>query len=63
MSKEDEIMAFLHERVFDPILESSFSLEDGSRLMITLKFFGKSQLSENSRQNNHRFHSLSPQCD
>lgn len=38
MTKEDEIMAFLHERVFDPILQSraaSLSVKQGVRLTIT----------------------------
>jgi hypothetical protein len=37
MTKEEEIMAFLHERVFDPILKSSEapeSLKHGVRLTI-----------------------------
>ncbi len=38
MSKEEEIMNFLHERVFDPVLQSpsaSKSLKQGARLTIT----------------------------
>jgi len=38
MTKEEEIMAFLHERVFDPILHSpgaSNNLKQGARLTIT----------------------------
>ena len=38
MTKEDEIMAFLHERVFDPILQSptaSEPVKQGVRLTIT----------------------------
>ena len=38
MTKEDEIMAFLHERVFDPILQSpdaSKPVKQGVRLTIT----------------------------
>jgi len=38
MTKEEEIMAFLHERVFDPILQSpkaSESIKHGVRLTIT----------------------------
>ena len=38
MTKEDEIMAFLHERVFDPILQSPDAAEpvkQGVRLTIT----------------------------
>jgi len=38
MTKEDEIMAFLHERVFDPVLmspDASASLKQGARLTIT----------------------------
>ena len=38
MTKEEEIMAFLHERVFDPILRSpkaSESIKQGVRLTIT----------------------------
>ena len=38
MSKEDEIMSFLHENVFDPILNSpaaSSRLKQGVRLTIT----------------------------
>jgi hypothetical protein len=37
MTKEEEIMAFLHERVFDPILQSpdaSDRLKQGTRLTI-----------------------------
>ena len=37
MTKEDELMTFLHERVFDPILNSpdaSASLKKGARLTI-----------------------------
>ena len=38
MTKEDEIMAFLHERVFDPVLQApdaSESVKQGVRLTIT----------------------------
>jgi hypothetical protein len=38
MTKEEEIMGFLHERVFDPILQSPDapeSLKQGARLTIT----------------------------
>ncbi len=38
MSKEDEIMNFLHQNVFDPVLESSNAssrLKNGVRLTIT----------------------------